>query len=392
MLQTSLSISSPKARLIAFYLPQFHPIPENDQWWGKGFTEWTNVAKAKPLFFGHEQPQVPADLGFYDLRVAEVREAQAEMAKEYGIEGFCYWHYWFGNGKRLLEKPFQEVLRLKQPNFPFCLAWVNQTWSGIWHGSPDKVLIKQYYPGKEDYREHFYTLLDAFSDERYLTIEGKPIFMVYEPTAIPDSRFFTDYWQELAIQSGLKGLYFIGITQDPAWNPINAGFHASVVSNPNYLFTVPHAIIYKKLNIYQRLYKKILSIIAPKKCQEYFPPMPKLYSYEKAIQDAFIKNDFTFDNYPCVFPNWDNTPRSGLNGRVFVGSTPDLFKIHLRTALEQVTNRYSESEKRIIIIKSWNEWAEGNYLEPDLKFGKAYLEAIKQEIIEDQVIKKNDII
>src|SRR6266498_1716919 len=164
-------MSENEIRLIAFYLPQYHPIPENDEWWGKGFTEWTNVAKARSLYRGHRQPNLPADLGFYDLRLAESRFAQAELAQKYGIEAFCYWHYYFGNGKRLLERPFQEVLSSKKPDFPFCLAWANQTWTGIWHGSPNKILIEQIYPGLEDFKQHFYQVLPAFTDDRYLRID-----------------------------------------------------------------------------------------------------------------------------------------------------------------------------------------------------------------------------
>ena len=169
-------------RLIAYYLPQYHPIPENDKWWGKGFTEWTNVAKAKPLFKGHYQPRLPADLGFYDLRLAEVREKQAAMAREYGIYGFCYYHYWFGNNKQLLERPFNEVLTSGKPEFPFMLCWANQTWAGVWFGNdkPD-ILIEQVYPGKEDYINHFNYLRKAFADPRYITIDGKPVFHVYMP-------------------------------------------------------------------------------------------------------------------------------------------------------------------------------------------------------------------
>src|SRR5208283_1156501 len=168
------------ARLIALYLPQYHPIPENDEWWGKGFTEWTNVVKAKPSFRGHRQPHIPADLGFYDLRVPETRIAQAELALEYGIGGFCYWHYWFGEGKKLLEKPFEEVLKSGEPDFPFCLAWANESWTGVWHGSPDKVLREQTYPGSNDDEAHFYYLLTAFRDSRYLKVDDRPIFYVYK--------------------------------------------------------------------------------------------------------------------------------------------------------------------------------------------------------------------
>ena len=147
-----------RARVIAFYLPQFHPIPENDEWWGPGFSEWRNVAKARPLFRGHYQPRIPGELGFYDLRVPETRWAQAELARTHGVEGFCYWHYWFA-GRRILERPFNEVLRFKEPDFPFCLAWANQTWTGIWHGLRDKILIEQTYPGRQDYLAHFQALL-----------------------------------------------------------------------------------------------------------------------------------------------------------------------------------------------------------------------------------------
>ena len=192
-----------KARVIALYLPQFHPIPENDEWWGKGFTEWTNTAKAKPLFRGHIQPHLPADLGFYDLRAPETRMAQAEMAREHGIEGFSYWHYWFA-GKRLLERPFNEVLQSGEPDFPFCLGWANETWTGIWHGSPGRVLIEQTYPGIEDYKRHFQVVLEAFEDPRYMTVDGKPIFMIYMPKKLPNPREFTDCWRELADKAGLK--------------------------------------------------------------------------------------------------------------------------------------------------------------------------------------------
>jgi lipopolysaccharide biosynthesis protein len=169
---------TPRPRIIALYLPQYHPIPENDAWWGKGFTEWTNTAKARPLFRGHYQPHVPADLGFYDLRVPETRLAQATMAREYGIEGFCYYHYWFA-GTRLIERPFNEVLASGQPDFPFCLCWANQTWTGAWHGLMNQILIEQTYPGTDDHRRHFDTLLPAFLDRRYMTVDGKPIFVFF---------------------------------------------------------------------------------------------------------------------------------------------------------------------------------------------------------------------
>src|SRR5260370_41455353 len=177
------TLTMPQARLLAFYLRQFHPIRENDEWWGRGFTEWTNTAKAKPLFRGHYQPHVPADLGFYDLRVPETRQAQADMAAAYGIEGFCYYHYWFA-GKRILERPFNEVLKSGQPKLPFCLCWANHTWTGIWLGEPNRILIEQTYPGEHDHRAHFDALLPAFTDPRYVTMHDKPIFVIFRPTEI----------------------------------------------------------------------------------------------------------------------------------------------------------------------------------------------------------------
>ena len=200
-------------RVIAFYLPQFHPTPENDRWWGKGFTEWTNVGKAKPLFKGHYQPRVPADLGYYDLRLPETRQAQADMAREYGIEGFCYWHYWFGNGKQLLQRPFNEVLNSGKPDFPFCLAWANHSWEDKQFNKDGghKMLMEQLYPGDEDYIAHFNAVLPAFQDPRYIRIHGNPIFVVYSPKEIPNPPHFIELWQKLASQHGFR-FHFVGHT------------------------------------------------------------------------------------------------------------------------------------------------------------------------------------
>ena len=205
-----------KVRVIAFYLPQFHPTPENDKWWGKGFTEWTNVGKAKPLFKGHYQPKVPADLGYYDLRVPETRKAQADMAKEYGIEGFCYWHYWFGNGRRLLERPFNEVLNSGEPDFPFCLAWANHSWEDKQFSKDGghKMLMEQLYPGDEDYIAHFNAVLPAFKDHRYIRVNGNPVFVIYSPMNVPDAAHFISLWQELAKPHGFQ-IHFVAHTSKP---------------------------------------------------------------------------------------------------------------------------------------------------------------------------------
>jgi hypothetical protein len=352
------------ARLIAFYLPQFHPIPENDEWWGRGFTEWTNTAKAKPMFKGHYQPHVPADLGFYDLRVPEIRAAQAQMAKEYGIEAFCYYHYWFA-GKRLLQRPFTEVLQSGEPDFPFCLCWANQTWTGIWHGCPDRVLIEQAYPGDEDHRAHFDALLPAFADRRYVTVDGKPLFLIYRWDEVPNIREVTDFWRTLAVKSGLKGLHIVAVLHHKnTWVPEQYGFDACIRSY-----------------LRPRDERRISWLHPVKKLIRFYQQnngRPLVYSYEKELLEVFPNKVPDVEDYPCLMPNWDNTPRSGAGGVVLHGSTPELFRIQVRKSLELTEG--VPREHRIIFVKSWNEWAEGNHLEPDIRFGKRYLEVLREEI------------
>jgi len=373
--------SAAKARLIACYLPQFHPIPENDAWWGKGFTEWTNVAKSKPLYQGHYQPIIPADLGFYDLRVAESRIAQADLAQRHGIEGFLYWHYWFG-GKKLLEKPFTEVLKSGAPDFPFCLGWANESWTGIWHGSPNKMLMEQSYPGKKDEESHFYHVLEAFCDERYITVEGKPVFYIYSPHKHPDSRAFIDHWQELALKEGLKGIYFIG--NGRVAEHCNDGYDGLVQPNPGMTFAkLRNPPVGESYDVYRRLAEAEKGALWKKLFKQHYPAPtkgnPTVFRYEDFIQHALPGLAADFDEYPCVLPNWDNTARCGRRAHILHGSTPELFRKHLRQAVDQVINR--PPEKRIVFVKSWNEWAEGNCLEPDMKFGKGYLEACREEIL-----------
>jgi len=352
-----------RARVIAFYLPQYHPIPENDSWWGKGFTEWVNVARARPLFPGHYQPRVPGDLGFYDLRLAETRVAQAEMARRYGIEGFCYWHYWFGNGKRLLDRPFREVLQSGEPDFPFCLAWANQSWTGIWHGSPGRILIKQVYPGVSDYREHFTAVQEAFADERYLRVEGKPLFVVYDPLGLPDPVEFTDCWRDCARKAGLGDFHLAGIG-DASWNAQRYGFDACILDT---LRLVTQAFQARE-DFSNKVWRGI----------RHFCPLfvrrPSVYPYRQAITFMATTRCASDICYSCVLPNWDNTPRTGKQGLVLHGSTPSLFRRHVRDALQHIS--VYEPERRILFVKSWNEWAEGNHLEPDRRFGTGYLEAL----------------
>jgi len=358
-------IKKKAARVIAFYLPQFHPTPENDKWWGKGFTEWTNVASAKPLFKGHEQPVVPADLGFYDLRLPETRVVQAEMAAAYGIEGFCYWHYWF-DGRRMLERPFNEVLESGSPDFPFCLGWANHSWSGIWKDEPHRLLIDQTYSGEADDRAHFDYLLTAFRDHRYMTVDGKPILVIFKPTDMPDAKNRFDFWRELALQAGLKGLYIVGINMMEFDDADALGLDAVIMSTLGIVNT-DNVIVNQAKRLFWGV-KRRLSLGGP-----------RIVEYCEAIKHLvpdIIKSDSRA--YPCVYPNWDNTPRKGRKGVVLANSTPDLFEKHLQDAVDKLSGR--DYEHKIIFLKSWNEWAEGNYLEPDLKWGTQYLEVIKRVV------------
>ena len=351
-----------RVRPIAFYLPQFHPIPENDEWWGKGFTEWTNVARARPLFRGHYQPHIPADLGFYDLRVPETRAAQAELARQYGIEGFCYWHYWLGGGKHLLERPFEEVLKSGEPDFPFCLAWANHSWKGIWFGAPKTTLIEQTYPGLDDHRAHFSFLLRAFSDHRYLTVDDKPLFYIYRPHEIPEVKRVTDLWRELAYRAGLKGLHLVGESLPPD-RVEEFGFDAASYSHHRHIgFVLPKNKHMKRLvQFCRRLFRR-----------------PSVYTYQQAMEFFLRPGQSAPNEYPSIVPNWDSTPRLGWAGVVLHNATPELFRVHVREALQKVAHK--PFERRIIFIKSWNEWAEGNHLEPDLKYGRAHLKVIRDEV------------
>lgn len=379
-----------KARVIAYYLPQFHPIPENDKYWGKGFTEWTNVAKAKPLFKGHYQPRIPADLGFYDLRLPEVREQQAQMAREAGIEGFCYWHYWFGNGKRLLQRPFNEVLQSGKPDFPFCLAWANHSWkTSTWeNGGKDRMIVEQRYLGEEDYTLHFQEVLPAFKDKRYITIEGKPLFAIFDPYNFQDVSNFIKTWQRLAKENGLKGIYFIAMSNSTSTLQRNAdGTLKRVTPNLKSSERVYNDLLnlgFDGINSFgksraEMLYMGKYARIAKKLLHQYLPFLPThCINYEKITQHFFAPEDSWQNVYPSIFPQWDRTPRAGNSEGVYVNATPTTFKKHIQNALNVIKNK--DMEHRILFLRSWNEWGEGNYVEPDLKYGHGFLDAIKEAI------------
>lgn len=353
-----------KPRLIAFYLPQFHTIKENDEWWGPGFTEWTNVAKAKPLFKGHDQPKIPRDLGFYDLRVPEVREKQAELAQRAGIEGFCYWHYWFGNGKRLLNRPFDEVVKSGKPDFPFCLGWANHSWyKKTWaQENNDKLLIEQVYPGLNDYTNHFNTMLSAFKDKRYMKKNGKLIFLIWDANGIPNIQEFFRTWNKLASEQGMNGFYFIGFTRDISTIDKLKGLGYDEVC-VDLLHECYSLVSFKNELRWKLGNHKLLS------------PIPRIFTFDNYSElcQRFFSScaDYVI---PCIMPNWDHSPRSLNRGEVMINCSPQKFCTLLRKIYNIQENK--DKQEIIIFIKSWNEWGEGNYLEPDMKYETSYIDSM----------------
>jgi len=362
-----------KARIIAHYLPQFHPIPENDKWWGKGFTEWTNVEKAKPLFKGHYQPRVPADLGYYDLRMPEIREAQAKMAREAGIEGFMYWHYWFGNGKQLMASIFEEVLKSGNPDFPFCLGWANHSWyAKEWNSDEikkDKLLIEQTYPGELDYWNHFNKVLVAFKDSRYLKVGNMPIFLIFNTVDLPKE--FIPSWNKWAREAGfIDGIYFIAQVNKHTVKSEELvhsyGFSAVTFSRTRELYS-------KKSKV-----GKVMFRIKGFLNKVLFHKPVFAMDYKKSYPHFIGDNERNEYVIPFLLPNWDHSPRSGMNGTVLINSTPALFKKHVIQVLDVVKKK----KNKLVLLKSWNEWAEGNYMEPDLRFGMGYIKALREALDE----------
>lgn len=379
-----------KARIIAYYLPQFHPIPENDDAWGKGFTEWTNVAQARPLFRGHYQPRIPADLGFYDLRLPETREQQAQMAREAGIEGFCYYHYWMGGGKQLLQRPFEEVLQSGKPDFPFCLAWANHEWTTrTWqNGGKVKMIAPMLYPGDDDYTAHFNYVLPALRDKRYITVDGKPIFSIYDPYRFADVAHFIELWRELADKAGLPGIHFSAmISSTTTVKRTVDGSRQRVIPNLESSAEVYNDILtlgfdsitsYGKSRaemIYMGKYRRNISKLLHK-----YLPLPTLkYNYPKVVPHFFAPEDKWENVFPTILPQWDRTPRAGNNEGIYVNATPENFLKHIEDALQVIKEK--QPEHQLLFLKSWNEWGEGNYVEPDQKYGHGYLNALQKALL-----------
>lgn len=363
-----------KKRIIAIHLPQFHPFKENDEWWGKGFTEWTNVAKARPRYRGHYEPHLPSDTGFYDLRLPESRQLQAELAREYGIDGFCYYHYWF-NGHRLMERPVNEILELGKPDFPFMLCWANENWSRNWDGGFSKILIEQRYC-KEDFEDHMRYLCEkVFPDPRYIRVNGKPFFAVYKANLFPDVKECVTIWRKVAKEYGME--LYLGYMTRGNINYIKDGFDCSIDFQPHVNGYLKHSIVkqlfdFRNSNLLFRAWRHLL----PNERN----PFNMSHNYEDYAKAMYKELPYNTRKYPCVTPSWDNSPRR--KGWFFSlrNSTPQLYGKWLAHVLNKFVP-YSEDEN-FVFINAWNEWAEGNHLEPDQKWGRGYLEETKNQIDE----------
>lgn len=351
-------------RAIAFYLPQFHPVPENDEWWGKGFTEWRNTARARPLFHGHYQPHLPADLGYYDLRLPETREAQAQLAREHGIHGFCYYHYWF-NGRRILERPLNEVLASGTPDLPFCVCWANENWTRVWDGGEKNVLLGQHYSHADDLA-HIESLIPMFRDPRYIRVDGRPLFLVYRTELLPDPKKTADIWREAARKAGLGDLYLARVEHFVSdVDPASIGFDAAVEFAPD------------GVNTGRLLHQHGLAALLAR-----MGLMPstfldnRIMEYKAVAEGMSNRPKPPFKRFHCVTPMWDNAARRKTGARILVNSTPERYQAWLRKMVER-TRKELNGEEQIVFINAWNEWAEGCHLEPDLKWGRRYLEATR---------------
>lgn len=375
---------SKEIKVIPLYLPQFHAIPENDEWWGKRFTEWVNVKGAKPLFEGHNQPRVPLNENYYDLSDIETLKWQCKIAKEHGIYGFCMYHYWF-NGKLLLEKPMELLLAHPEIDIKYCISWANHDWTDAWKASDraPRVLIAHDFNDEEDWVNHFNYMLPFFKDPRYMREDNKPIMVVYVPHIIRKLDKMLAVWTQMAKEAGFEGLTYIyqsaASSFDNSWN--KSLFKYGVEMHPGYVnmyFNKKNKGLFPKLMKYSREIKRILGI------------KRSLLLEKKKIEVAQCDYDATWQNIlkirpskannmiPCAFVDWDNTPRHNMRGYVYKGVTPEKFKKYFAQLVEN-TRKYYNTD--MIFVFAWNEWAEGGYLEPDTKNGWGYLEAIKETII-----------
>lgn len=357
-------------KIIAFYLPQFHRTPENDAWWGNGFTEWTNTSKAKPLFEGHYQPRIPFQNNYYDLTHPDARQWQAEIAQRYGIYGFCYYHYWF-KGKRLLHKPLDGILETGEPNFPFCLSWANEPWTRAWDGGKKNILMSQDYGGIQDWREHFKFLANIFKDPRYIKVHNKPLFIIYRASLIPMCDSMLRFWNREAQEYGWEGIHFVETMTMFENIRMSNCFDARIEFEP--LYTIGHHLGIPKKGM--RYIKKQIRFALEK----WGYPIPNILlnriNYDLIWHNILArKRKREIPVYLGAFTDWDNTPRRKEDALMIMGADPAKFEQYLKQQIEIAKERKSE----LLFINAWNEWAEGAYLEPDERYGYQYLEALRR--------------
>jgi lipopolysaccharide biosynthesis protein len=356
-------------RAIAFYLPQFHPIPENDEWWGKGFTEWINVVRSKPQFPGHCQPDLPADLGFYDLRVPETRAAQAELAAAHGIHGFCYYHYWF-NGRRILERPVDEVWKSGQPDFPFCLCWANENWTRRWDGLDAHLLLEQRYSTSDDLA-HIRSLLPLFLDSRYIPVADRPLFLVYRASQLPQPQKTTDLWRREAERVGLKGLFLVRVEsfRDERGDPRDMGFDSALEFQPRWFELTNSRILRRKW-----WHRRKLGTSEP----AFFDNC--VCDYRDVVTKALAQPVAEYPRIPSVCPGWDNSPRRKRGAHILINSTPQIYEHWLREVANRIQINSVLAPESLVFINAWNEWGEGTHLEPCQTWGRGYLEATRRAL------------
>ena len=361
-------------KVVAFVLPQFHRIPENDAWWGEGFTDWTNVRKAKPLFSGHNQPRVPAENRYYDLTSTAAAEWQAELARQYGIHGFCYYHYWF-NGKQLLQRPVELLLARGKPDLPFCLAWANEPWTRTWDGSEQQVLMPQSYGSTEDWKAHFDYLQNAFHDPRYIRVDGKPMFVIYRSTSISECREMFSLWRTLARQSGLPGLHLVGMHTGFDRDLRSDMFDAFLEFEP--MYTIRHRLPYW-VRKREKWTKRFVSLLW--RTFKRGPHAPNSLDYS-TLWRAIAARELPANTYAGAFVDWDNSPRRSIERCLVLRNfDPSAFVRGIRAQIEKA----QEANAEFLFVNAWNEWAEGTYLEPDKVRGTFFLEAIRSALVESE--------
>jgi len=355
--QNCVHLESRDIKIIAFYLPQYHPIPENDEWWGKGFTDWINVSKAVPQFLGHYQPHLPDELGFYDLRLIEIQKRQIELARQYGIYGFCFHYYWFG-GQKLLENPIYRFLKNRELDYPFCICWANENWTRRWDGLDNEVLVAQTHSPETDIA-FIKDILPFLRDRRYIKIDNKPILIVYRAPLLPDASATIERWRSYCREQGIDEIYLIAAQTFGFEDPRSYGFDAAVEFPP--------------LNVPEFKYdENKIAMINPKFAG-------KAFDFDAYIKSKLYLRDSPYCVYKTAMPGWDNTARRPNNGSIFHGANPANYKEWLNNIIAW-TRKNHEPEKQFIFINAWNEWAEGAHLEPDRKYGYGYLQSTAEVI------------